>query len=283
MTLRYTGRLLMMGVVLVQVLPALAQGRAVVMISDLAGVVTLEGRKEPLGLMEEVAPDLTLHLKAGARITFVNMKTGAESSFTGPGKFKLDAHGEAKGMAAKHKRMVAALQGTVRLRPGALAQASVVMRAVPGAPEQAMSPAGPWSLSATPEFRWQAAAPKATYHFKLQDPQGQVVFELTQDDCSIQVPEHLALADETAYTWVLETTLADGAQTRRSGQIKVLPKALREQLQAGRPTLEAPFSERLVYAAVLEQHELHEEARVYWKSLAKERPEDPALAKIAGN
>ena len=283
MTLRYAGKLMLAGVALVQVLPAMAASAGVVMISDLAGVVTVEGRKEPLGLMEEVAADQTLTLKAGARITFVNMKTGAESTFNGPGKFKLDAKGEAKGMAAKQKRLVAALQGTVRLRPGALAQASVVMRAVPGAPELGMSPAGPWTLTATPEFRWPAAAPKASYHFRLQDPQGQVVFELTQEDCSIQVPEHLALADETAYTWVLETTLADGAQTRRSGQIKVLAKDLREQLQSTRPSLESPFSERLVYAAVLEQHELHEEARLYWKSLAKERPDDPALAKIAGN
>ena len=283
MTLCYGFKLMLAGVALVQALPAAAQGRAVVMISDLSGVINLEGRKEPLGLMEEVAPEVSLTLKAGARITFVNMRTGAESTFTGPGKFKLDANGEAKGMAAKQRRMVAALQGTVHLRPGALAQASVVMRAVPGAPEQTMSPAGPWTLSATPEFRWQAAAPKASYHFRLQDPQGQVVFELTQEDTSIQVPEHLALADETAYTWVLETTLPDGAQSRRSGQIKVLPKALREQLQTAKPSLEAPFSERLVYAAVLEQHELHEEARPYWKSLAKERPDDPALAKIAGN
>jgi hypothetical protein len=157
------------------------------------------------------------------------------------------------------------------------------MRAAPGAEAQIMSPPGPWSLSATPEFRWQPAAGKASYHFKLQDPQGQVVFELTQDDCSVQVPEHLALADDTAYTWVLETLLADGSQTRRSGNLKVVPKPVREQLQGSRPGQDAPFSERLVYAAVLEQHELHDEARPYWKSLAKDRPDDPALAKIAGN
>jgi hypothetical protein len=186
-------------------------------------------------------------------------------------------------MAPRQRHLVAALQGTVHLRPGALAQASVVMRAVPGSVAQAMSPAGPWSLSPTPEFHWKAAGPKATYHFKLQDPQGQVVFELTQEDCAIQVPEHLALAEDTAYTWVLDTRLADGSQTRASGQLKVLPKAVRDPLLAARPSLEAPFSERLVYAALLEQHQLHEDAEVFWKSLAKDHPDDPNLAKIAGN
>ena len=275
--------LMLAGVALVQVLPALAQAKGVVMISDLSGTVLLAGRKAPLGLMEEVGPGAAVTLKPGARITFVNMKTGSESSFTGPGKFKLNAAGEARGLAPRQHHLVASLQGSVHLRPGALAQASVVMRAAPDAEAQFMSPPGPWSLSATPEFRWQPAGAGASYHFKLQDPQGQVVFELTQEDCSIQVPDHLALADDTAYTWVLETRLPDGTQTRRSGSLKVVPKAVREQLKAGRPALDAPFSERLVYAAVLEQHELHDEARVYWKSLAKDRPDDPALAKIAGN
>jgi hypothetical protein len=157
------------------------------------------------------------------------------------------------------------------------------MRDVPKPDSNGMTPEGPWSLSATPEFRWKAQGPNATYHFKLQDPQGQVVFELTQGECSIQVPEHLALGEDTAYTWVLDTKLTDGAQDRRSGQIKVVPKAIREQLQGARPALDAPFSERLVFAALLEQHELHGEARAYWQSLAKDRPEDEGLAKLAAH
>ena len=91
------------------------------------------------------------------------------------------------------------------------------------------------------------------------------------------------MADDTAYAWVLETRLPDGTQTRRSGQLTVLPKPVREQLQAARPSLDAPFSERLVFAALLEQQQLHQEAQVFWKSLAKDRPDDPNLAKIAGN
>ena len=278
MTIRFMRGVMVAGLALA---PIQAQAQGIVMISDLSGVALLHGRKAPLTLMEEVPPEQAVTLKDGARITFVNMRTGAESSFAGPGKFKLDGNGEAKGMAPKHRHLVAALQGAVHLRPGALGQASVVMRAVPGA--QAMSPAGPWSLSPTPEFRWQSAGAKAIYHFKLQDPQGQVVFELTQEDCAIQVPEHLAMADDTAYAWVLETRLPDGTQTRRSGQLTVLPKPVREQLQAARPSLDAPFSERLVFAALLEQQQLHQEAQVFWKSLAKDRPDDPNLAKIAGN
>lgn len=281
MTLRSIGGCMLMAAAVV--MPAQAQSGGVVMVSDLSGTIQVEGRKAPLALMEEVAAGRKLTLAPGARLTFVNMRTGAESSFAGPGKFKLDTNGVAKGLAPKREHLVAALQGAVHLKPGALAQASVVMRAVPGQEGFTMSPQGPWTLSPTPDFRWQPAGPKASYHFKLQDPQAQVLFELTQEECSIQVPEHLALADDTAYTWVLETTLADGSRTRRTGTLQVLPRPVREQLQSNRPGPDAPFSERLVYAAVLEQHGLHEEAQVYWKGLAKERPEDPALAKIVGN
>jgi hypothetical protein len=273
--------LLLAGMAVFQVLPAAAQSHGVVMISDLTGVALLEGRKQPLALMDEVAPNLAVTLKAGAKLTFVNMRTGAETTFTGPGKVKLDVLGEPSGIAPGRRRLVAALQGAVHLRPGGLAQASVVMRDVTRPEATGMSPEGPWSLSPTPEFHWKPSGAKASYHFKLQDPQGQVLFELTQDECSVQVPEHLALSEDTAYTWVLDIKLADGGQDRKSGQIKVVPKALREQLQGTRPAQDAPFSERLVYAALLEQHELHEEARPFWRSLAKDRPGDEALAKFA--
>ena len=272
---------LLAGAAMVMVLPGWSQAPGVALVSDLAGTAHLKGHKEPLALMAELPPNLPVTLKKGARITFVSLRSGAETTLTGPGRFRLDPQGEAHGLANGKRRQVAVLS-SVRLRQGALAQASVVMRAVPDAGGAAMTP-GPFSLSATPDFRWRPAGADATYHFRLQDPQGQVLFELTQGECEIKVPEHLALAAGTAYTWVLDTRRADGSEARQSGQVQVVAKAVREALLASRPALDAPFSERLVYAALLEQQELHQEARAYWQSLARDRPDDPGLARLAAN
>lgn len=43
----------------------------------------------------------------------------------------------------------------------------------------------------------------------------------------------------------------------------------------------APFAQRLLFAAMLEQFKLHAEARSHWKALTQERPEDPVLQDLA--
>jgi hypothetical protein len=48
-----------------------------------------------------------------------------------------------------------------------------------------------------------------------------------------------------------------------------------------RPRKDAQLSERVAFAAWLEQLELKEEARKYWKDLAAERPEDARLKSLA--
>ncbi len=43
----------------------------------------------------------------------------------------------------------------------------------------------------------------------------------------------------------------------------------------------APVSERVAFAAWLEQMELRDEARKYWRALATERPDDEKLRVLA--
>lgn len=48
---------------------------------------------------------------------------------------------------------------------------------------------------------------------------------------------------------------------------------LRARIEAARPKPGAPVSERVAFAAWLEQLELRDEAKAYWKALASERPD----------
>lgn len=56
---------------------------------------------------------------------------------------------------------------------------------------------------------------------------------------------------------------------------------LRAQIEAARPAPDASVAERVRFAAWLEQLQLKDEARVYWKALAAERPESQQLKELA--
>ena len=55
----------------------------------------------------------------------------------------------------------------------------------------------------------------------------------------------------------------------------------RARIEAARPAPDAPFSKRVAFAAWLEQLGLKDEARVYWKALAQERPDSEPLKKLS--
>lgn len=61
---------------------------------------------------------------------------------------------------------------------------------------------------------------------------------------------------------------------------KVSPE-LRAQIEAARPGANASVAERVRFAAWLEQLQLKDEARVYWKALAAERPDSAQLKELA--
>lgn len=63
---------------------------------------------------------------------------------------------------------------------------------------------------------------------------------------------------------------------------KISPEQ-RARIEAARPPADAPFSKRVAFAAWLQQLGLKDEARVYWKALAEERPDSRQLKKLSGN
>ena len=56
---------------------------------------------------------------------------------------------------------------------------------------------------------------------------------------------------------------------------------LRARIEAARPKSGASVSERVAFAAWLEQLELRDEAKAYWKALAAERPDSARLKDLS--
>lgn len=274
----------------------------VVMVADLAGKV-LRGGGQALTLAEGIPADRGLTLAPGARLVVIHLKTGDELTFAGPGTVHFDTEGRPLGAKPTGRRKVAALGEGFRLEPGAWAQASVGMtkeatlqapflkaeEAMPFNPPSAEVGQGPWLqprgtaiLETTPEFRWHLPLPGLEARLYLTDPAGARVLDERVRGDGLRLPPEKPLRPGEDYRWRLLWTLPDGQAQSAEGWFLVLPEKEAQLIQGLRPTADAPFAERLAFAAVLEAKGLLEEAHPYWIRLAAERPEDATLRRFAG-
>jgi hypothetical protein len=118
-----------------------AQG--VAMVADLQGRASLQGDglSEPLTLTAEIPQAREVRLEAGCRLVLIAYRDGEELTVRGPLRFRLDPQGHPMGSSQGFTRKrVDAPRLQEALKPGGLAQASLVMRAPDG---EAADPAGP--------------------------------------------------------------------------------------------------------------------------------------------
>lgn len=71
--------------------------------------------------------------------------------------------------------------------------------------------------------------------------------------------------------------MTSGKVYSAAAEFSLLAKAERERLGRLRPARSSPFAERLLYATLLEQNGLLDEARFYWQALSAERPDAAVL------
>lgn len=275
----FTGR--MLTALILAPMPLAAQ-ETMALVTDVSGRAYIY-LGQFLGITAAIPAHQTLTLEPGCRLVMVHVKTGEEFTFQGPCKLRFNPEGRPEGAKPQSVKKPIALQGSIRLKPESLAQASLVLREVDtraSAVSTGFTPRGPVLLDPLPDFRWHSAGTNATYRLDLTGPDGSLLLDLSLDENHLKLPEHLALVDGLSYVWRLHTTINGEVQTE-SGKFKLLPKLQRDQLQAASPKEGASFSDRLVYAALLEQLEVRDEARALWKSLAKERPGEEALKALS--
>lgn len=251
----------------------------VAMIADVTGKV-VRGEGGVPRITEMVAAGQELVLASGARIVLVGLAKGEEWVFQGPGKVHFNSQGRPEGLQPQGSNKAPLLKGQVKLKPGALAQASIVMRDV--APEAAprLLPEGPVLLNRMPHLTWKSPNPGATFLLRLMDGKGKLLAELTLNEPGLDLPEHLALQPGGELVWMLETRDAGGSRSQSQGHYRLISGDESALLEQNRPTDTSSFAARLIYASLLEQIGLRDESRTWWQALSAERPEDPVLAAL---
>ncbi|HZM34705.1 MAG TPA: hypothetical protein VFC18_09425 [Burkholderiales bacterium] len=262
-------------------LPAMASSVAIV--TDLSGKATAEGMN--VAILFEIREDARVEVTDGTRMVAVYFSSGEEYTFTGPAQIHFRP-GEPQVLsgpkAEKRSNPLARSGRNVAIKPIGVAQAGFVMRSWRNtARVKLLSPSGTLTLEHSPEFRWTEVESALRYHFELTDDTGEPLYEANVAASSLRLPASLRLREGARYTWQVSTRLSNGRRYVGASDFSVASPELRSEAEALRPVATAPVSAQVTFALWLEQMELKDEARKYWKAVASERPRDERLKTLS--
>jgi len=265
--------------------PVFAQ--SVAMVTDLSGKAALQGvaGKGIITILSEIAAETQIQLDGGARLTVVYLTSGDEYTFTGPAQIHFRAaEPQVLSGAAPQKRASSLGKGGkgVIIKPVGVTQSTYVMRGGrPTARIKLLTLSGTKTLDASPEFRWQELEAGVAYRFELTDDTGKSLYEATVTGSGFRLPSSVQLREGVGYTWEVSARAPDNRRYVSAGDFTIATPELRADANALRPGAGTPVSQRVAFAAWLEQMELKDEARKYWRVLAAERPDDARLKSLA--
>lgn len=262
--------------------PAALAADAVAFVTNLKGEVALDGGTRPL-LMAELAKGQKIAVAKEATLSVMYIQSGKEYLLKGPGEF---AVGEREitagsGTPPSARETPWRASGDVLVKVAQTQSASIRMRSI--SPAKAAAPAalefpvrGAVS-SLQPVLRWTAADAKAMAEIVVSPvgAEGKPVVKAKAAGGAYKLPSRLK--PDAEYVWSVSIAGAElGSATFRT-----LPAASLEKADKRRPTDKAEFSDRVLYALLLQELGASQEASELWGRLAQERGDLPELAALA--
>lgn len=257
----------------------------VAMTTDVQGAAWLveSGKQTRLGLMNYLPTGVTLRLEAGARVAVTFFSVPHEYVLSGPAQSVVEAErlrvvsGAAPTMKSLDQKQVAAGQKVSARQRERVTVATFEMKAFQPASLQLRQPVDTRLLGAPAEFSWRPLLGAKSYRFKLLDADGKLLFSTELAARNLRLPDSVKFENGKAYSWSIEAQAPSGLVQSASSGFSLLDEVSMRGIVAQRPKSEASFSERLLYASLLEESGLKLDALTYWQALAKERPDDETL------
>jgi hypothetical protein len=259
------------------------------MVTDLSGDVWLQNgpKQKRLSVLSYIEEGRSLRLDAKSSISITTFNPAAEYSITGPAKLEMTA-GEVRvlegGKLVKksldEQKAVAGRQFSAVQRDR-LAMAAFRMR---GASSEniglsQLSPANVELLNVHPVFTWFAPQEAKKFIVTLFDEtERKAVKEVTLNEPLWRLPSELSLKFQHQYSWEVRSMLASGQEIVSAGEFSIIDEARAKRIMQSKPKADAQFSERVLFAVLLEGEGLKTDATDEWKILAAERPNEPLIA-----
>jgi hypothetical protein len=281
----FLARIMTMLLIAAATFTATANAAPVAVVTDAQGKSVLQGASRELALLAEIDADTRVQIDDKARLVVLFYSTGEEFTLRGPAlvQFKSAAPATLSGNPPEKRAGNTKTDSGIRIKPGGVTQAGVRMRITPDSQKlKLIGLTDTVTLEARPEFRWSALEPGITYVFGLSDNTGQLLHETKITGTSLKLPASVQLKPDSLYTWEVSTRLRNGTRYTSAGDFTIANAALRGQADRARPAESAAVSEHVAFALWLEQADLKDEARKYWRMARAQRPDEAQLKALAG-
>lgn len=253
---------------------AAAPDEVVGMVLDLQGngEMVRQAESGKLQLLNYIKPGAQIRLEAGARLSVSHYTAKLIYQLTGPlqaqveaDKIKVVKGAPAQTKSLAEKLVVAALNPNMgpaafKMR-GSLQEISIV------APSNRTA-----LLTTRPSFKWEADEP-ASYQLVLEEQPERPVLSARVDSPSWELPAGLALEYGKSYRWTVSYSAADGKLRSAGAAFSIASAAEAENLLALAPAAAAGIDEWVLYAAVLQDRRMLDDARAAWRLIAARRPD----------
>lgn len=254
----------------------------VAMITDLKGSAHLASQVKPgaLAVLTYLPPGEEIVLEAGALVVVTYFDESSEFSFKGPARIVIQEKNAkvVKGAPANVRQLDKEKSaGAAKFaRSGKLAFATVEMRSIAIKPTL-LSPVNTKISTTTPLFSWKSVNEAENYSLVLNDDTGQTIQQVTVTSSFWQLPIETALKPGVNYQWTVIETLKAGEKLTAKGNFSIADAQTTARVFTKRPVPEASFSEKVTYAIFLESEGFREDAKVIWRELSTQRPDDTNL------
>ncbi len=249
-------------------IPALSAAAGVALVADVVGDAQYD--RAPVKLLTELPNDAELTLQPGAQVVLFYVDDGAQWTIRGPGQFKLRAGAPVpqKGAAPAVQKPASPEYRQFRLRGDRLNQGGVVMRG-----RALTSPVHEVVMMPSVVFMWERFGDGITYQLELVDSAGTRLFNAETQATEITLPASVALLPGQEYFWSIRGRDAGATQSfYRAADFRVADAVTRARLQAVKPADDAPFADRALYVALLDDAGMRSMAQSLRRTLAVERP-----------
>ena len=251
-------------------------------ITNLKGEASVDGAPRPL-LMSELARGQKIAVGREGQVTVMYIQSGKEYQLKGPGDYTVGERGidAAHGIPPAARETPWRANSEVLVKVAQSSSASIRMRSIapakPAAKARLDFPTRGAVTQLQPTLRWTApdAKAQADVAIAVAGREDKPVARARVAATSHRFP--LKLQPDTEYAW----TVSVAGQEIGAARFRTLPAAAIQGAEKRRPPEKAEFTDRLMYALLLQEMGAEQEAQEAWGKLAQERTDLPELESLA--
>lgn len=253
----------------------------VAFVTNMKGEVSVDGGSRPL-LMSELGKGQKVTVGRESTLSVMYVQSGKEYVLKGPGEFAVGEREITTGSGVPPATRETSWRASsdVLVKVAQTQSASIRMRSVslakPSAPSRLEFPVRGAVSTLQPVLRWVADEGKiAEITLAVAGAEERPVLKAKSAGNALKVPSRLK--PDTEYVWSVAVA---GSESGKAA-FRTLPAASVEKAERRRPSDKAEFSDRALYALLLQELGAAQEAAEIWGRLAQERGDLPEIAALA--